>query len=44
MNELRVIFGGRSYTFPPGQTVLIGRLPDNNVVVGDPTVSRRHAS
>jgi len=43
MNELQVIFGGRSYTFPPGQTVLIGRLPDNNVVVGDPTVSRRHA-
>ena len=43
MNELQVTFGGRSYTFHPGQTVLIGRLPDNSIVVGDPAVSRRHA-
>ncbi len=43
MNELQVTFGGRSYTFQPGQTVLIGRSPDNSIVVGDLTVSRRHA-
>lgn len=43
MNELQVTFDGRSYTFQPGQTVLIGRLSDNSVVVSDPTVSRRHA-
>ncbi len=43
MNELHVTFDGRSYTFQPGQTVLIGRLSDNSIVVGDPTVSRRHA-
>ncbi len=43
MNELHVTFDGRSYTFLPGQTVLIGRLSDNTVVVSDPTVSRRHA-
>jgi RsiW-degrading membrane proteinase PrsW (M82 family) len=43
MNELQVTFDGRSYTFQPGQTVLIGRLPDNSIVIGDPTVSRRHA-
>jgi RsiW-degrading membrane proteinase PrsW (M82 family) len=43
MNELQVTFAGQSYTFQPGQTVLIGRLSDNSIVVGDPTVSRRHA-
>jgi RsiW-degrading membrane proteinase PrsW (M82 family) len=43
MNELQVTFNGRSYTFQPGQTVLIGRLPDNSIVINDPTVSRRHA-
>jgi RsiW-degrading membrane proteinase PrsW (M82 family) len=43
MNELHVTFAGRSYTFQPGQTVLVGRLPDSSIVVGDPTVSRRHA-
>jgi RsiW-degrading membrane proteinase PrsW (M82 family) len=43
MNELHVTFDGRSYIFQPGQTVLIGRLSDNSIVVGDPTVSRRHA-
>ena len=43
MNELQVTFGGRSYTFQPGQTVLIGRLSDSGIVVSDPTVSRRHA-
>ena len=43
MNELHVTFDGRSYTFQPGQTVYIGRLTDNSIVVSDPTVSRRHA-
>jgi RsiW-degrading membrane proteinase PrsW (M82 family) len=43
MNELQVTFDGQSYTFQPGQTVYIGRLSDNSVVVSDPTVSRRHA-
>jgi RsiW-degrading membrane proteinase PrsW (M82 family) len=43
MNELQVTIDGRTYTFQPGQTVLIGRLSDNSIVVGDPTVSRRHA-
>jgi len=43
MNELQVTIDGRSYTFQPGPAVLIGRLPDNSVVINDPTVSRRHA-
>jgi RsiW-degrading membrane proteinase PrsW (M82 family) len=43
MNELQVTVDGRSYTFPPGQTVFIGRWPGNSIVVGDPAVSRRHA-
>jgi RsiW-degrading membrane proteinase PrsW (M82 family) len=43
MNELQVTFDGRNSTFQPGQTVLIGRLSDNSIVVSDPTVSRRHA-
>jgi RsiW-degrading membrane proteinase PrsW (M82 family) len=43
MNELQVTFDGRSYTFQPGQTVYIGRMSDNSIVVSDPTVSRRHA-
>jgi RsiW-degrading membrane proteinase PrsW (M82 family) len=43
MNELQVTFDGRSYSFQPGQTIFIGRLTDNSIVVSDPTVSRRHA-
>jgi RsiW-degrading membrane proteinase PrsW (M82 family) len=43
MNELQVTFGGQSHTFQPGQTVRIGRSTDNDIVVGDPTVSRQHA-
>ena len=43
MNDLQVIFDGRSYVFQPGQTVMIGRLSDNSIIVDDPTVSRRHA-
>src|SRR6516225_6199082 len=43
MNELQVTIDGRTHSFQPGQTVLIGRLSDNSIVVSDPTVSRRHA-
>jgi RsiW-degrading membrane proteinase PrsW (M82 family) len=43
VNELRVTFGGHAYDFEPGQTVRIGRSPENTVVVPDPTVSREHA-
>jgi len=41
--ELRLLVDGRSYAFRPGQLVRIGRAPDNDVTVGDPTVSRQHA-
>jgi protease PrsW len=43
VNELRVTFGDRTYDFEPGQTVRIGRNPENSVVIPDPTVSREHA-
>src|SRR5450432_2117445 len=43
MSELQVTYNGRRYTFQPGTTVWIGRSSDNDVVVSDPTVSRRHA-
>jgi RsiW-degrading membrane proteinase PrsW (M82 family) len=43
VNELRVIFAGQTQTFAPGQTVRIGRSPDNAIVVADPMVSREHA-
>jgi RsiW-degrading membrane proteinase PrsW (M82 family) len=43
MNELHVTLGDRKYSFGPGETVRIGRSPDNDIVVGDPTVSRMHA-
>jgi RsiW-degrading membrane proteinase PrsW (M82 family) len=43
MNELHVTYGERSYSFSPGETVRIGRSPDNEIVVSDPTVSRQHA-
>jgi RsiW-degrading membrane proteinase PrsW (M82 family) len=41
--ELRLVVDGQSYVFQPGQVVRIGRAPDNDVPVGDPTVSRQHA-
>ena len=41
--ELRLLVDGRSYVFQPGQPVRIGRAPDNDVTVSDPTVSRQHA-
>src|SRR5215472_9308136 len=43
MTELMVTFAGQTYLFAPGQTVRIGRNPDNSVVVSDPIVSREHA-
>ena len=42
-DELHITFDGRPYSFQPGQPVRIGRGHDNEVVVGDPTVSRQHA-
>jgi RsiW-degrading membrane proteinase PrsW (M82 family) len=42
-NELHLTVDGRSHVFQPGQPVRIGRSPDNEVVVGDPAVSRQHA-
>ena len=41
--ELRLQIDGQSYVFPPGELVRIGRAPDNDVLVGEPTVSRQHA-
>ena len=43
MSTLQVTFDGRNYTFAPGATVRIGRSSENDVVINDPTVSRRHA-
>ena len=43
MNELKVTFAGQVYGFQPGQTVRIGRSPENTVIVSDPNVSREHA-
>lgn len=43
MSDLKITFAGQTFTFEPGQTVRIGRSPDNAVVVSDPIVSRDHA-
>ncbi len=43
MSTLQVTFNGQNFTFAPGATVRIGRSSDNDIVVNDPTVSRRHA-
>ena len=43
MSALQVTFDGRNYTFAPGAVVRIGRSSENDIVVNDPTVSRRHA-
>lgn len=43
MSDLHVTYNGRVFTFAPGATVRIGRSSENDVVVNDPTVSRRHA-
>lgn len=43
MSELHVTFDGHLHVFSPGATIRVGRSGDNEVVVADPTVSRRHA-
>jgi protease PrsW len=43
VSELRITFAGQTFRFEPGQTVRIGRSPDNAVIVSDPIVSREHA-
>jgi RsiW-degrading membrane proteinase PrsW (M82 family) len=43
VSELRVTVAGQTFTFEPGETVRIGRSPENAVVVSDPIVSRDHA-
>ena len=40
---LRLSFEGRELAVQPGQTVRIGRNPDNELVTDVPTVSRQHA-
>jgi RsiW-degrading membrane proteinase PrsW (M82 family) len=42
MSELQVTYNGRRYSFQPGATVRVGRSSDNDVIIEDPTVSRRH--
>src|SRR5262249_52423571 len=43
MSTLQVTFNGRTFTFAPGTIVRIGRSAENDIVVNEPTVSRRHA-
>jgi RsiW-degrading membrane proteinase PrsW (M82 family) len=43
MSELQVTYQGQRYTFQQGATVRVGRSSDNDVIIEDPTVSRRHA-
>src|SRR5215472_2602824 len=43
MSELHVTFDGNPHVFAPSASVRIGRSADNDIVVSDPTVSRRHA-
>jgi RsiW-degrading membrane proteinase PrsW (M82 family) len=41
--EMRLTCDGQPYAFPPGSVVRIGRASDNDVVVTNPAVSRKHA-
>ncbi len=41
-SEIRVSLGGQSFTIRPGQEIRIGRAPENDMVVPEPTVSRQH--
>src|SRR5690606_23055601 len=41
---LNVECGGRTYSFEPGATVVIGRDDSCDITVANPTVSRRHAT
>jgi RsiW-degrading membrane proteinase PrsW (M82 family) len=43
VSDLRITFAGQTFTFEPGETVRIGRSPQNSVIVSDPIVSRDHA-
>ncbi len=43
MNELRITVDGVTQEFRPEDVILIGRSPDNHVVIEDSTVSRHHA-
>ena len=43
VGELHLQIDGQSYVFQPGAMVRIGRAPDNDVLVAEPTVSRQHA-
>jgi RsiW-degrading membrane proteinase PrsW (M82 family) len=43
MSALQVSFNGQNFTFAPGTIVRIGRSSENDIVINDPTVSRRHA-
>src|SRR5215469_2825423 len=43
VSELKITFAGQTFAFEPGQTVRIGRSPENAVIVSDPIVSRDHA-
>jgi RsiW-degrading membrane proteinase PrsW (M82 family) len=41
--EIRLSLADQSMTVRPGQEARIGRSPENDIVVSDPTVSRQHA-
>jgi len=41
--ELHLELDGQTFAYRPGDVVRIGRAPDNDVLVNDPTVSRQHA-
>jgi len=41
--DLQLSLGEQSYIVMVGQEARIGRSPDNDIVVNDPTVSRQHA-
>ena len=43
VGELQLQIDGQTYVFQPGALVRIGRAPDNDVLVAEPTVSRQHA-
>ncbi len=43
MSTLQVTLNGQNFTFAPGTIVRIGRSSENDIVVNEPTVSRRHA-
>jgi RsiW-degrading membrane proteinase PrsW (M82 family) len=43
VTDLRVTQAGRTAVAGPGQAIRIGRSPDNEIVVPDPSVSRQHA-